>query len=267
MLAIKDLSYSYGKRSVLRDIDLTFDSGLVSLVGPNGSGKSTLLKCINALLKGSGEVMFGDVDVSGMRPNELARIIGYVPQWTPNAFSITVFDVILLGRRAYMGWNPGEEDMEAVSQVIAELGLEDFVLRDFSELSGGERQKVLVARALAQKPKVLLLDEPTSALDVRHQLEVLGYIRRMVKDRNILALMAIHDLGLASQYSDEVVFMKNGQVYARGLPESIVTHENIREVYGVDVSISWKHGKPYPIPLMPDWGVDHPIVDSPYMIK
>ena len=152
-----------------------------------------------------------------------------------------------------MGWNPSKEDIDVVSTIISELGLEDFILRNFNEMSGGERQKVLVARAMAQEPKILLLDEPTSALDIKHQLDVLKLVKRTANNKKILALMAIHDLSLASQYSDEIVLMKLGQVFARGSPEKVINQENIKTVYDVDTRISWRNGRPCPIPVVDEF--------------
>ena len=241
-LKVSQLNFSYGKHSVLKDINLCFpDGGLVCLVGPNGSGKSTLLKCINKILNPTGEVSFDCKNVKRFSPSEVARTFGYVPQDISSAFPITVFDMILLGRRAYIGWNPTKHDLEVVSQNISLLELDDFALRKVNELSGGERQKVLIATALSQEPNVLLLDEPTSNLDVKHQLDVMKYLKTIVKTKKILALMALHDLNLASQYADKVIMLRQGQVYAEGAPKEILTKENIKEVYRVDVAIH-NHG-------------------------
>jgi iron complex transport system ATP-binding protein len=241
-LELSQLKFSYGKQSILKNINLSFpDGGLVCLIGPNGSGKSTLLKCINQILKPTGEVSFNSKNVKQMSTPEIAKTFGYVPQDISSAFPITVFDMILLGRRAYISWNPTKHDLEVVSQNISLLELDDFALRKVNELSGGERQKVLIAMALAQEPKVLLLDEPTSNLDVKHQLDVMKYLKTIVKENKILALMALHDLNLASQYADEVIMLRQGRVYAQGLPKDILTKENIKEVYRVDVAIH-SHG-------------------------
>lgn len=241
-LEVSQLNFSYGKHPVLKDINLCFpDGGLVCLVGPNGSGKSTLLKCINKILNPTGNVAFDGKNVKRFSPSEVARTFGYVPQDISSAFPITVFDMILLGRRAYISWNPTKHDLEVVSQNISLLELDDFALRKVNELSGGERQKVLIATALSQEPNVLLLDEPTSNLDVKHQLDVMKYLKTIVKTKKLLALMALHDLNLASQYADNVIMLRQGQVYAEGTPKEILTKENIKAVYRVDVAIH-SHG-------------------------
>ena len=237
------VSFDYGKHPALSDIELSFSSsGIISIVGPNGSGKSTLLKCINMILRPKGEILFNKKKIHDMPISEIARTFGYVPQDFSSAFPVTVFDMILLGRRPYLGWSPSEHDIEVVSENISRLGLNDFALRNVNELSGGERQKVLIATALSQEPRVLLLDEPTSNLDIKHQLEVMKHVQSIVRNKDILALMAIHDLNLASQYSDNIVMLSDGKVFAQGKPQEILTKENIRAIYHVNVAIH-KHGE------------------------
>lgn len=243
MLKLADVGFTYkGGLHALRGVDLSFDDGgIVSLVGPNGSGKTTLLRCINGLLHAGGEILLHGRSLHDMSTREVARVVGYVPQDFTCSFPVTVFDMVLLGRRPYVGWSPSEDDLRAVARTIAGLGLADFTLRDVSQLSGGERQKVLIARALSQEPDVLLLDEPTSNLDIHHQLEVMRHLRTIVSRKGLLALLAIHDLNLASQYSDYVAMMRDGCIYAQGTPNQVFTRENIQAVYGVDVAIH-QHG-------------------------
>ncbi len=252
-LEIKGISFSYGSHPALRDVSFKVEKGeVVSLVGPNGSGKTTLLKCINKILKPKGGVIFlkGD-DIKRMDLGRLARFIGYVPQGASYAFPLTVFDTVLLGRKPHISWRVSGRDKEIVTEIILSMGLEGLALRQFNELSGGERQKVLIARALAQEPEVLLLDEPTSNLDLRHQLEVMELIRSLVRERGIAAIIAIHDLNLASRFSDRMILMKKGEVFAIGKPEEILTPENIKEVYGIKALVINNPGlsKPYLIPL------------------
>ena len=250
-LSVKDVHFSYDRIPALEDVTLGVEEGeVMSIVGPNGSGKSTLLKCINKILKPKrGAILVKNRDVSKVGLRELARLLGYVPQSANYAFPSTVFDTVLLGRRPYVNWGVGARDKEIVSQMLVLMGLESMALRQFNELSGGERQKVLIARALAQEPEILLLDEPTSNLDLRHQLEVLSLIYTAVKEKNISAVMAIHDLNLASRFSDRIIFLKEGKVYAIGEPCEVLTAENIRAVYGVETIINKDSGRPHIIPL------------------
>ena len=255
MLELRNVGFSYRKHSALRDVSVSFpESGIVCLVGPNGSGKSTLLKSINRIIPPTGDVLFDGRNVRDMSVTEIAKTFGYVPQEISNAFPITVFDMILLGRRAYLGWNPSNHDLDVVSENISRMGLDDFTLRKVNESSGGERQKVLIATALSQEPRVLLLDEPTSNLDVKHQLDVMRHLKKIVKDKKMLALMAMHDLNLASQYSDEVVMLNKGSLFIHGKPEQVLTKQNIQTIYRVNVVIH-KHGNTQHIVPVDDDGL------------
>lgn len=238
ILELSNIEFNYGKHAALHGISLRFEgSGLISLLGPNGSGKSTLLKSINRIINSKGEVFFNNKKVNEMPVSEIASIFGYVPQSISSAFPITVFDMLLLGRKPYLGWNPSERDIDIVSENISLMGLKDFVLRQINELSGGERQKVLIATALSQEPKILLFDEPTNNLDIKHQLDVMKHIKNIVIEKQILALIAMHDLNLAAQYSDEIVMLQKGRIYTQGKPEDVMTKENIKAIYGVNVAI------------------------------
>jgi len=237
-LKLVDLSFGYDKVAILNSINLDLDScGVHCLLGPNGSGKSTMIKCIMQVLRSKGDVLYNDMRVKDMKAKEISRIFGYVPQDCGSAFPITVFDMILLGRKPYIGWNPSSKDLDIVSENIALLGLEQYTLRHINELSGGERQKVMIAAALSKETPILLFDEPTSSLDIKHQIEVMKHVRSIVKNRNIMALIAMHDLNLASQYSDSIVMLQRGEVFAQGSPKDVLSKENIRSVYGVDVAI------------------------------
>jgi iron complex transport system ATP-binding protein len=154
-----------------------------------------------------------------------------------------------MGRRPHIKWQVSDSDLDKVARVLELLHLDDLGLRDFSSLSGGQKQKVLIARALAQEPAVLLLDEPTSNLDMKHQLEVMETISRLVKEKKISAVMAIHDLNLASRFSDKLVMLKNGRVYAAGEPKNLLNEANIGNVYGIKAMVMNAVGRPYIVPL------------------
>jgi iron complex transport system ATP-binding protein len=252
-LAINGVTFSYGSRTALSDATIAIEAGeLGGLVGPNGSGKSTLLKCINRILNPKcGTIMIEGEDIGAASLKEIARRVGYVPQSAHSIFPSTVFDAILLGRRPYVTWGISGRDKQIVLETISLLGIEDLAMRRFTELSGGERQKVLIARALAQEPQVILLDEPTSNLDIRYQLEVLEVIRKLVTEKKITAVMAVHDLNLAARYADKIICLYKGRIYNVGLPTEVITAETIRTVYGVEAVINGDSACPHIIPLAP----------------
>ncbi len=248
-LVIEDLSFQYPGRKVLNNISLSLGKGeCLSILGTNGVGKSTLLKCINRILKQqSGKVIVMGEDVRGLSGNDLAKRIGYVSQ--RNTFSLSsVFDAVLLGRKPYIKWEVTKQDLEIVHNVMKSLGLEDFALRNVDELSGGEAQKVAIARALAQQSDVLLFDEPTSNLDLKNQLEVISIIKNIVKERQISAIVTMHDLNMAFRFADKFIFLKRGKIFDAG-DIRIVTEENIRSVYGVPVEIRFHNDIPVVIPV------------------
>ncbi|HQE97906.1 MAG TPA: ABC transporter ATP-binding protein, partial [Methanothrix sp.] len=194
-IIIKNLAFGYNSHRILDGINLSIEnSEILSLVGPNGSGKTTLIKCIDRILKPKGSILLDGKEIEKMSRQDIARQIGYVPQSSSTPLATTVFDTVLMGRRPHIGWRVTDADLEKVADVLEMLHLDDLAMRDFSQLSGGQKQKVLIARALAQEPAVLLLDEPTSNLDMLHQLEVMEIVSRTVKERKISAVMAIHDL-------------------------------------------------------------------------
>ena len=251
-LEIKGACFSYGSRPVLENVTMSIKEGeVVSIVGPNGSGKSTLLKCINRILKPEGNILVDGTDLARVKSRDLAKLLGYVPQSINHSFPATVFDTVLLGRKPYVDWSISSEDIEIVSNIISLMGLKDMALRQSNELSGGERQKVFMARALAQEPEVLLLDEPTSNLDMRHQLDVLDIVRSLVNMKKTAAVMAIHDLNLAAQFSDRLILLENGKIYEAGTPAEVITVENIRRIYGVEVDIINNSRHLHIIPVVP----------------
>lgn len=238
-LNIRGVEFRYDSSPVLKGVSMEVEKGeILSLIGPNGSGKSTLLRCINRIIDPQkGAVFIDGENISSLGRREIAKLIGYVPQASSQSFPTTVFDTVLMGRRPHISWTPSGHDFEVVSEVLNLLGINEFALRDINELSGGERQKVIIARAVAQEAEVLLLDEPTSHLDLRHQLEVLELIGKLAKQRGITVILALHDLNLAARYSSKIIMLKEGRVHAIGTPEEVITKENIKRVYGVKSEI------------------------------
>ncbi|MDG6223481.1 MAG: ABC transporter ATP-binding protein [Candidatus Bathyarchaeota archaeon] len=251
-LEINNLSFSYNGNSVLNELNLNVRFGeVLGIVGPNGSGKSTLLKCMNRVLKTEqNTILIDGQDVSKIGLKELAKVMGYVPQSSKNVFPFTVFDVVLMGRRPYIQWSLGRNDKEIVAKILDYLGIGHLGMRYFNELSGGEQQKVIIARALAQQPEILLLDEPTSSLDIRHQLEILCILRTLAERKHCSVIISIHDLNLACRYSDRLLLLKDGSVFAVGTPETVMTEENIQAVYGIKSKVTKSIvGQPQVTPL------------------
>ena len=248
-LAVEDLSFQYPSRKILKDITLSLHKGeCLSILGTNGVGKSTLLKCINRILRQqSGKIVVMGEDIKGLSGNELAKRIGYVSQRQNFSLS-TVFDAVLLGRKPYIKWDVTQDDLEIVHNVMKSLGLEDFALRNVDELSGGEAQKVSIARALAQQSDVLMFDEPTSNLDLKNQLEVVSIIKAIVRERQISAIVTMHDLNMASRFADKFLFLKGGKIFDAG-DIHVITKENILEVYGVPVEVQFHRDIPVIIPV------------------
>ena len=236
-LNVSGVTFEYDSRPVLEDVSLAVDTDeILGVVGPNGAGKSTLLQTLNRILTpDASSIAVDGAPLESLSRDALAKTMGYVPQHDQDGFPATVFDTVLMGRKPYIDWSPRSEDIDRVRSIIDRLGLAELAMRDVQSLSGGQRQKVLIGRALAQDPEVLLLDEPTSDLDLYHQLDVLDVIREHVAD-GIAAVMAIHDLNMAARYSDKLVMLKDGQVYASGGPE-ILTEANLEAVYEVEATV------------------------------
>lgn len=243
MIEIQQLSFAYGKTEILKDVTFTAEAGeCVGILGNNGAGKSTLITCINRIRKmRSGKVMINGMDISSMNRNAIARTVAYVAQKNEMT-NATVFDCVLLGRTPYIKWTIGQDDIDLCDRVIDQLGIGHLKLRNVDQLSGGEMQKVMLARALVQKPKVLLLDEPTSNLDPRNQYEMLALVRKIAKEQGITVLIVIHDLNLALRYCDRFYFLKDKVGFSYGGIET-VTAETIQTVYGIPAKIATVSGK------------------------
>lgn len=250
-LQAKGIVFGYSSSTILKDVSFEIGpSRLVTIVGPNGSGKSTLIKCIDRILTPEkGSILIDRKEVTKMDRMEIARNLAYVPQSSARTFSSNVFDTVLMGRRPHIGWLSSSDDEERVWEVLRLLGIEELAMSGFGELSGGQQQKVLIARALVQDTKVMLLDEPTSNLDIWHQLDVMNIVRDLVKKRRMTALMALHDLNLASKYSDGIIMMKKGRIMAAGDPASVLTPENIETIYNVEVAVRSQSEDPFIVPI------------------
>lgn len=235
MIEAKGICFHYKNCPVvLQNVDFQAEDGhFLAILGNNGAGKSTLLKCMNGILKpDAGSLLLDGEDLLTMPHRQVAQRVAFVAQ-TVASTQMTVHDMVMLGRRPYMGWSFSREDHDIVHAAMARLGLMDMRGRFLNQLSGGERQKVMLARALAQQPRLLLLDEPTSALDIRNQYQVLKIVGELCCTEGLTAVVVIHDLTLALRFCDRFLLMRDGQVYRCGGLE-VLDKTALREVYGVD---------------------------------
>ena len=248
ILSVQDLDFTYGRESILNGVDFTLEGGeLLAILGPNGVGKTTLLKCINAIhAPSTGAVMVEDRNVLKMRPHEIALSIGYVAQRNEPA-RLTVFDAVLMGRKPHVKWKVSDKDLEMVDSAIKRLNMTHLSLRYIDQLSGGELQKVAIARAMVQEPRLMLLDEPTSSLDLKSQVDILNMLKDIITGHGLAAIMTMHDLNTALRYADKVLFLKNGRIHSTG-PACQVTPDVVEEVYGLPVDIHTVQGRLMVVP-------------------
>lgn len=247
---VKNVSFGYSQERILHQLKCSFESGFFyAVIGPNGSGKSTFIRLLNRLLKpDDGEIVMNGHPLKNFTRRFLARHIGYVPQAGGSSAMATVFDTVLLGRKPHLNWAPGKEDIRKTEKIIREFSLEHLALRLTSELSGGELQRVHIARALVQEPDVLILDEPTSSLDISHQIEVMKVLKD-VSGKGITVIVAIHDLNLALRYADRFLLLKNGRIITMG-DERVISEQNLKTLYDVDVQKINKGGRSYILPTL-----------------
>jgi len=238
-LSIKRIRQGYGDSIVLDDVDLDVEKGeIITILGPNGSGKSTLIMTIcNIMRPKTGTINIDGKDTLELHRKEFSKLVGYVPQKYVAGDNLRVFEAVLLGRAPYMEWSYSEEDFDMAARAIELMGIEDLIDKNTAELSGGQMQKVVIARALAQDPRYYVLDEPTSALDLKNQLSTLSIMKKIVSSKNAGVVFALHDINLAFKYSDKVVLLKDGHIHSIGNPKKVINEDNIMEVYGVHCEI------------------------------
>ncbi|NLP37247.1 MAG: heme ABC transporter ATP-binding protein [Firmicutes bacterium] len=245
-IEISDLTFTYGEHAVLRGATFSVPTGsFLGIIGPNGSGKTTMLKLMSRLLKPKGGcILLGERALEEFGHKELARTMAVVAQDTTAAYQFTVEDIVLMGRAPYIGRFQSEttEDYRIVHHALEITGCTHLRHRAVTELSGGERQRVMIARALAQEPQVLLLDEPTSHLDIGYQQEILDLVKKLSTVDGLTVVAVLHDLNLAAYYCHELVLLHQGKIKACGLPQEVITVENIEEVYGTRVLVT-----PHPV--------------------
>lgn len=239
-LSIHNLTFGYSKKPVLRGITVDgFVPGeLTALIGPNATGKSTFFKCVAGVLK----TPTGSVTVAGQTKEQTGRAawnrdVCYMPQSFSSNAALTVFDVVLLARKNLQGWRVSDADIGEVSAILQKLNIAHLSEIFVGDLSGGQQQMVSIAQAIVREPSLFLLDEPTSALDLRHQLEIMAIIRGVTRERNIVSVVALHDLNLAARFADHVVLMREGQIVLSGKPREVLTSPELAETYGVSIDI------------------------------
>lgn len=239
---VKGVKVHYKSVKALDGVSMSVESGeILSIVGPNGAGKSTLLKVINGVLRPKiGTVYLNQKSLSEISLREVAKKIGLVPQNIHLTGMLTVYDFVMTGRRPYINFMPSKKDEEKVYEALKIVGAIDLAERTLEELSGGELQRVIIARALAGEPEVLLLDEPTSNLDIKYQIET-QKLAKSLSSKGLIIIMAIHDLTYAYRISDKILMLNKGKVYAAGKPEEVLTLKTIQEVYGVKPLIIKEH--------------------------
>jgi iron complex transport system ATP-binding protein len=243
MLAVKDLSFKYKERPVLEDVDLEIRRGeVIGILGPNGCGKTTLLKLLNRNLHPQeGKVLLEGTDLEGMSKRKIARHIAVVPQSNEIRFAFTVRDIVSMGRMPFLDRFQGEsaEDMRIVDEAMERTNIKEFADRAINTMSGGERQRVIIARALAQRPEVILLDEPTLHLDINHQFEVLDLVHELSRKEGLTVVIVSHDLPMVVRYCDRIVLIHDHRVHAIGPPEEVLTRENMRTVFNIEAVLTY----------------------------
>lgn len=236
-LYVENLCVNIGKKPIVKNVTLSVpENQFVVLLGPNGSGKSTLLKSVYRTIPyESGNVYLGEENCKQISYRDFAARVAVVSQFSNIAFEFSVEEIVMMGRSPHLGimGREGAEDQRFVEEALKQVGMAAFAKRSFSTLSGGEKQRVLLARAIAQKPQLMILDEPTNHLDIRYQLQVLSIVKKL----GISCIAALHDLNLAAQYADKIYLLYAGQIVAEGKSEDVLTTEMIRKVYHVDSNI------------------------------
>ncbi len=254
---IEKLFFKYNSHNTLSDINLQIESGeTLGIIGPNGSGKTTFVKLLDNILKPeSGKVQLFGKDIGKIKREELAKIVAYVPQSIEIIFPFTVFEVVLMGRAPYLkglGFE-NERDYEIANKIIEDLDIKNIIHKPYNSLSGGEKQRVSIARALCQLPKVILLDEPNAHLDISHQLEIFNFMKRLNQNEDVTVISVSHDLNLASIYFDRILILKDGVIAASGKPDEVFTKEQIKEVFNTNVEVDNYYKNKPRITIIPDF--------------
>ncbi|PKP58714.1 MAG: ABC transporter [Candidatus Altiarchaeales archaeon HGW-Altiarchaeales-1] len=238
-IVVNDLHFKYNNTKIIDGITFKLEDGkFYGIIGPNGAGKTTLLKLMSKILKpAKGEIFIGNKNIAEISYAEIAKVIAYVPQ-NSSFYPFSVFDYVMLGRIPYLKrlQKESKKDREIVENGLKFTDTLKFKDKSITEISGGEKQRAVIAKALAQEPKILFADEPISQLDIKYQIETLKIFKQLTK-QGIMVVCALHDLNLAAMFCDFLILMDEGKILATGNPEEVLTEENIKNVYGIDVEI------------------------------
>jgi iron complex transport system ATP-binding protein len=243
LIKVIGVEVNYKSVKALEDVTLDVSEGeIAAVLGPNGSGKTTLLRTIDGIVRPvRGSVYVDSKSVTRLTRREAARLIGYVPQHINISRGVKVIDFVLTGRRPHISFSPSDRDVDIALSYMSTLEIEHLATRDITELSGGELQRALIARALVAEPKVLLLDEPTSNLDLRYQVAILELVSELSRKKKITVMMALHDLTQAYRYSDKAILLSNGRIHAMGATHEALTPDTIKLVFGVEALVLSEH--------------------------
>lgn len=236
-LLLNELSFSYGKTEILKQITLGFQPQVNIIIGPNGAGKSTLIKCMAGLLTAKGQITYKEKTIGKNYDEYYSTIMSYLPQYSGNTASLTVFETVLLGRLNTLSLKIDNATLNKVNRLLSELEISEIAKKQLNELSGGQQQMVYIAQAIIKDPSVILLDEPLNSLDIHHQFEILDIIKALSIENQTITVIALHDLNLAAKYADHIVVMHQGAIHSQGKPAEVLTVEMIRDVYQVEAKI------------------------------
>jgi len=254
MIEVHNLTFGYSsdpQKNILRGIDFVAQTGkLTAVIGTNGAGKSTMLKTIIGILPGKGDIKINGKPAAAYTPQERSSTVSYLSQDNDCKINLSVFEVVMLGRMGSLSFHVKDEDIQATEDVLKRLNIQAFASRSIMALSGGQRQLVFIAQTLVKEPSVLLLDEPTSALDLHKQFNLLTLLKGLTQEHKFTTLVTLHHLDLAAKFADEIIILKNGEVYSQGVPREIFTEEMMETVYRIKTKVYMDdEGVPHVIPL------------------
>ena len=245
-MVAENISFTYETSLVLKDLSISIQKqDFIGLIGPNGSGKSTLLKIMGGVLKtDSGSIQFKKTSVSKINKKLFAQSVSWIPQDHPMVFPFKVSEIVMMGRHPYLSALAfeSEEDFDIARRAMETTMTSQFSDRYFNEISGGEKQRVMIASALAQNPKMMLLDEPTSALDLKYQIQILNILKNLNVNHDMTLVIAMHDLNLASRFCNRLVLLSEGEIVRDGTPEQVLEKDILEQVYGIDIELSTRDG-------------------------